>query len=213
MSVLTGNEKRKASCKKIGSDKKKGGHKVEDLFGELFCDPSLTTYKAEADKIITNENTLKFLNGEIGPISNGATSIKSGKNIQFTLGKIPEITNASDKLKAISERRIWEKYLGKSLSNVPASMLCYKNDDSWIFFSMNDIIDFIVEKAIWRELDSGRIKGDFADDSRNGTSQYLTYEYRSTHGSYFLGANGNKGQKFIELLMKNLLFVKMVGRR
>jgi hypothetical protein len=213
MSVLTGNEKRKASCKKIGSEKKKTGHKVEDLFGELFCDPSLTTYKAEADKIITDKKLIDFLDGEIGPISNGATSIKSGKNIQFTLGKIPEITNASDKLKAISERRIWEKYLGKSLSNVPASMLCYKSGDSWIFLNMNDVIDFIAKNASWRELGSGRIKGDFVDGSTKGKTQYLTYEYRKTHGSYLLAANGNKGQKFIELLMKNLLFVKMVGRR
>jgi hypothetical protein len=212
MSLLTGNEKRKASCKAVGSEKKKAGHKVEDLFGELFCDLSPITYKPEADKIITDEKLLMFLHKKIGLVSNGATSIKSSKNIQFTLGNIPEITSASDKLKAISERHIWEKYLGKSLSDVPASMLCYKDIDSWIFFNMKHVIDFITENASWRLLKTGRIKGDFVDDSRKGKSQYLTYEYRSTHGSYFLGANGNKGQKFIELLMKNLLYVKLAGR-
>jgi hypothetical protein len=68
-------------------------------------------------------------------------------------------------------------------------------------FSLPDIINFIVDKCIWRKLKTGRIKGDFNDDSKKGISQYITYEYRNTHKSYFLGLNGGKGKKFIKLLM------------
>lgn len=38
-------------------------------------------------------------------------------------------------------------------------------------------------------------------------SQYITYEYRDTHKSYFLGFNGNKGSKFIDY-HNQLLFWK-----
>ena len=50
-------------------------------------------------------------------------------------------------------------------------------------------------------MKTGRIKGDFNNNSKKGFSQYITYEYRHTHKSYFLGLNGGKGKKFIELLM------------
>jgi hypothetical protein len=73
---------------------------------------------------------------------------------------------------------------------------------------MDDIINFIVQFAKWRKLDTGRIKGDFVDDSKNGSSQYITYEYRTTHKSYFLGLNGGKGRKFIELLKKNIPYLE-----
>ena len=198
MDILTGNAKRKASCKAVGGEKKKTGHKREDVFGERFCDPTATTYKAEADKTITNKELLATLNAGIGPLKTGATSLKSGNNLQFTLGNIPEITDVEDKLAAMSQRSLWEKYLAKSHSANPSSVLCYKHATGWTFFNMDDVLDFIVANATWRLLPTGRVKGDF-----NGT-QYLTYEYRSTHGSYFLGANGNKGKPFIALLKANL---------
>ena len=203
MSTLTGNEKRKASCKAVGSEKKKTGHKREDVFGERFCDPTAITYKAEADKTITNTNLLSTLNVAIGPLKTGAVSLKSGNNLQFTLGNIPEITGVEDKLAAMSTRALWEKYLAKSHSANPASVLCYKHATGWTFFNMDEVLDFIVSRATWRLLPSGRVKGDF-----NGT-QYLTYEYRTTHKSYFLGANGNKGKPFIALLKANLRSVDM----
>lgn len=207
--TMTSNEKRKASCKAVGSEKKRSGHKREDLFGLRFCDPAAITYKAEADKIITNAELLAQLNATIGPVRSGGTSIKSGKNLQFTLGRIPEITDASDKCLAMKDRSLWEKYLGKTHSATPADILCYKTETGWIFFNMSDVITFIVTHATWRELSTGRIKGDFPDTSRGGSSQYLTYEYRATHGSHFLGANGNKGKPFIQLLMANLRFTEV----
>jgi hypothetical protein len=199
METLTSNDKRKASCKAVGSEKKLTGHKREDIFGARFCDPTPTTYKAEADKVITNKDLLARLNAEIGPIRSGATSVKSGKNLQFTLGRIPEITEAADKCLAMSERSLWEKYLGKSQSATPADVLCYRTSNGWRFFNMSEVITFITTRATWRELGTGRIKGDFADSSRAGISQYLTYEHRPRKG-HFLGANGNKGHVFIALL-------------
>ncbi len=70
-----------------------------------------------------------------------------------------------------------------------------------------DIINFIVNNCIWRKLKTERIKGDFIDNSKKGYSQYITYEYRNTHKSYFLGLNGNKGKRFIELLMNNINYI------
>jgi hypothetical protein len=95
--------------------------------------------------------------------------------------------------------------LKKINSDKPVDLLVYKdtNNNRWIFFNIDDIINFIANECIWRKLSTGRIKGDFNDNSRKGKSQYITYEYRNTHNSYFLGLNGNKGKKFIELLMNN----------
>lgn len=56
---------------------------------------------------------------------------------------------------------------------------------------------------MWRKLLSGRIKGDFNDNSKKGKRQYITYEYRTRHKSYFLGLNGGKGIEFIKLLISN----------
>jgi hypothetical protein len=78
---------------------------------------------------------------------------------------------------------------------------------------MADCIQFIVSKATWRGLEAtGRMKADFTDKSRKGYSQYLTYEYRSTHKSHFLGANGNKGLPFIQLLKASIPFLEKVFR-
>ena len=71
---------------------------------------------------------------------------------------------------------------------------------------MDDIINYIVANVKWRKLETGRIKGDFENDSKKGTCQYLTYEYRTTHKSYFLGLNGGKGIEFIDLLKKKIVY-------
>jgi hypothetical protein len=208
---MAANQKRIESCKKVGGEKKRTGHKREDVFGERWCDPSATTYKAEADKTITNEEMLSVLRTTLG-VSSGRCSIKSGKNLQFTLGKIPEITDVEDKVSAISVRAVWEKYLGKSESQSPADVLVYRDDDRWIFFNMRNVIDFIVSSCEWRMTDTGRMKGDFKDGSKKGVRQYLTYEYRQTHKSYFLGANGNRGKAFIEILQEKLPYYQEVDR-
>jgi hypothetical protein len=212
--VLKGNEKRKQSCKMVGGEKKLTGHARERMFTESFGDVTdCVTYKAEADcrMSLTNTRTRdlidtlsKTLNLDMSDPTYLYASIKSGNNLQFTLGNIPEITDAHDKLNAMSEPSLWKKYLQKSESNNPAGLLVYYTPTSWCFFKMDSVIDFIVSKGKWRLLDTGRLKGDFDDSSKKGSSQYLTYEYRSTHKSYFLGANGGKGLAFINLLKANI---------
>ena len=212
--VLKGNEKRKQSCKMVGGEKKLTGHARERMFTEIFGDVTdCVTYKAEADcrMSLTNTRTRdlidtlsKTLNLDMSDPTYLYASIKSGNNLQFTLGNIPEITDAHDKVNAMSEPSLWKKYLQKSESNNPAGLLVYYTPTSWCFFKMDSVIDFIVSKGKWRLLDTGRLKGDFDDSSKKGSSQYLTYEYRSTHKSYFLGANGGKGLAFINLLKANV---------
>lgn len=214
MNALKGNEKRKASCKQVGGEKKRGGHRTEDVFNDHFGVPRPTTYKAEADSRIAPENPRgAALIAQFPHLSSHRVSIKSGKNLQFTLGRIDEVTTSEDPLAALSSRALWEKYLGKSHSENPADLLAYRTATGWVLFDMKKVIDFIVEKCVWRKLESGRFKGDFADTSRARSSQYLTFEYRGTHKSQFLGANGNKGGKFIDLLLKNLLFVRVEDTR
>jgi hypothetical protein len=105
---------------------------------------------------------------------------------------------------------LFNKYLKKNSSDKPADILVYKDIENkrWIFFNMDDIINYIAEKCIWRKLDSGRIKGDFADKTKKGMTQYITYEYRDTHKSYFLGLNGGKGVNFIKLLMDEQIGIR-----
>lgn len=210
MDLLSGNDKRKASCRKVGGEKKRTGHSREDLFNSRFGMPSPITYKAEADCTISPENPGgAAVIARMPGLPSYRTSVKSGNNLQFTLGRIDEVTAAGDPLAVLSSRAIWEKYLAKGNSENPADVLAYRTEDAWLFFSMRQVIDFIVEKCVWRALESGRYKGDFPDGSKKGSSQYLTFEYRGTHGSYFLGANGNKGGPFIRLLTENIPFTRM----
>jgi hypothetical protein len=218
----TGNDKRIESCKKVGGDKKRRGHALEKDFNTQFggADDQIT-YKAVADCTLCPENPntqillsslTKTLNLDTKDSSHLSISLKSGKNLQFVLGNIPEITGAKDsneKLKVMKSSQIWNKYLKKSESEKPAGLLVYYNADtaSWIFFKMDTIVDFIVTNCKWRALETGRMKGDF--ETEKGVAQFLTYEYRTTHKSHFLGANGNKGLPFIELLKKKIAFVEV----
>jgi hypothetical protein len=204
-----GNEKRKESCKKVGAEKKTKGHKREKDFLKKYNPQEVhkpIEYGPTSDTSICPTHPIgNKLNETIKP-SNLSVSNKSGENIQLTLGNIPELKDIdSDKLNNDNEyvHNVFNKYLKKSNSQKPAGILAYKDtkNKKWIFFNIDDIVDYIVDKCIWRKLETGRIKGDFIDDSKKGFSQYITYEYRKTHKSYFLGFNGGKGIKFINLLM------------
>lgn len=216
MEPLRGNEKRKESCKQVGGAKKRTGHAREDMFNRQYGEGDAITYKAEADCVISLENPagaalhsllVKDLKLTKAPGSRLSASLKSGKNLQFTLGNIPEITNAVDKVAAIQERSLWNKYLKKSDSARPADLLVYYDDvaTTWTFFNMDAVIDFIVTRATWRSLTTGRIKGNLPAENKKGFRAILTYEYRQgKHNSHFLGANGNMGKHFIAILMKHL---------
>lgn len=205
--ILVGNDKRIETCKKIGGDKKRKGHKREEDFRKQYNKNDINKpieYGAKADNTIDPQNPIcKILKEKIGVFGFNVSN-KSGNNIQFTLGKIPELENVNiPDLRKEFIKNLFSKYLKKSSSDKPADILVYKDIESrkWVFFNIDDIIEYISEKCTWRKLDTGRIKGDFNDKSNKGISQYITYEYRKKHKSYFLGLNGNTGIKFIKLLM------------
>ena len=213
----TANKKRKESCKKIGAIKKRNGHKNEKDFLKKYNITEVdnpTEYGATSDTSICPTHPIcDELHKTIKP-ANLNVSNKSGKNIQLTLGNIPELKDIDDITKLDKElvRSIMCKYLKKCDSPKPAEILAYKDkeNEKWIFFNTEDIVEFIATKCRWRKLKSGRIKGDFDDDSRKGFSQYITYEYRATHKSYFLGFNGGKGIKFINLLKHPTFGIKYI---
>jgi len=77
---------------------------------------------------------------------------------------------------------------------------------------MIDVINFIVERCTWRLLSTGRLKGDFEDKSSKSKKRaILTYEYRTKHKSYFLGASGGQGKFFIQLLKQNICYYQVEG--
>lgn len=204
----TGNEKRIESCKKVGAEKKNKGHKREKDFLNKYNLTELdkpTEYGATSDtSICPTHEICDKLHETIKP-PNLNVSNKSGNNIQLTLGNIPELQNIEADTLNIDKEYVYNiinKYLKKSDSLKPAGILAYKDtkNKKWIFFNMDDIVNIIVKKCKWRKLETGRIKGDFDDDSKKGYSQYITYEYRAKHKSYFLGFNGGKGSKFINFL-------------
>ncbi len=204
---LKGNDKRIQSCKNVGGEKKRKGHGIEKDFLKQYNVNEVdnpTEYGATSDTTISKNHPIydilvKELNVKDNNVSN-----KSGNNIQFVLGNIPELDNIDVSILTYDYvKNIMNIYLKKINSAKPSNILVYKDELSkrWIFFNMDDIVEYISNNCIWRKLDTGRIKGDFKDNSKKGYSQYVTYEYRNTHKSYFLGLNGGQGRKFIELLM------------
>jgi len=204
------NQKRIDSCREIGEKVRRIGHAREVQFKTQFnsiTELNHPSYKAEADASFDSDHPIQRILLEKLDISGTSCSIKSGRNLQFLLGRLPEIEKISkhcaERLNNDHEfcRSLFNQYLGKSISDLPAELLVYYYNDRWIFFSMNDVISYIVEKCQWRLTPSGRsLKGDFRDSSRKGMRQYLTIEVRKGKGT-FLGANGNRGRPFIELLM------------
>lgn len=207
--IIKGNNKRIASCKKIGGEKKKIGHNREKQFTKQYNIHEINNpieYGAKSDTSIDENHPICQILKEKLDVKGYNVSNKSGNNIQFTLGQIPELNGIEvEQLTEANTNNILNNYLKKIKSDKPADILVYKDVENsrWIFFNINDIITFISKKCCWRKLNTGRLKGDFYDNSKKGFSQYITYEYRNTHKSYFLGVNGNKGKKFIKLLMSD----------
>ena len=207
--IIKGNNKRIASCKKIGGEKKKIGHNREKQFTKQYNIDEINNpieYGAKSDTSIDENHPICQILKEKLDVKGYNVSNKSGNNIQFTLGQIPELNGIEvEQLTEANTNNILNNYLKKIKSDKPADILVYKDVENsrWIFFNINDIITFISKKCCWRKLNTGRLKGDFYDNSKKGFSQYITYEYRNTHKSYFLGVNGNKGKKFIKLLMSD----------
>ena len=208
--------KRVETCKRVGGQVKQRGHDVEKHFNLQFNPENVNKieYGACADAQIKSDhdvmkNLIRIFDESVSSDVN--VSIKSSLNIQITLGRIPELEqeNVMKWLENKSNvRKLMNKYFKKANSSSPVDLLCYYDKTDWIFFNMDHVVDFITTQCEWRTLGSGRMKGDFKDDSNKGKRQYLTYEYRKTHNSYFLGFNGNKGGEFIQLLRDNIDYVK-----
>jgi len=212
---ISGNEKRIKSCQQVGGYHKRKGHHKEKIFNDKYnpnWNGKIST-KAEADcQIEENHPILDTLlsKGIINSKNQRNTSNKSGHSIQLILGNINELSG-EDNLNVINNpekfKKILEKYMKKIESNIPADLLVYDTNYSRLFFNMDHIINYMVENCKLRKLDTGRIKGDFKDDSNKGQSQYFTYEYRGrNHKSYFLGFSGGRGKPFIDLLKSKIKF-------
>jgi len=169
-------------------------------------------YGATSDAIIDESHPVRDVLKKMLSITGMNVSIKSGKNIQFVLGNIPEFKQIQSETEITPEfvTKLLNNYLKKCNSSKPADMLVYKNTISkkWIFFNIMHIIDYIAEKGMWRKLESGRYKCDFKNGTPKGMGQYLTHEHRGTHNSDLLGANGNTGIKLIKLLIDEKYGIK-----
>ena len=213
-SKLKGNDKRIASCKLVGGQIKKEGHNKEEKFNEKY-NPGCQdiTMKAEADCQISKYHEILEKLIELGIINNKDernTSNKSGMSIQIVLGVIPEL-NSENNIDVIQNKenfkQLLEKYFKKNESDRPADLLVYDDNKTRCFFNMDDVINYMVENCMFRKLKSGRIKGDFKDNSKKGKRQYFTYEYRGkNHKSHFIGFSGGKGKPFIELLKTKIKY-------
>ena len=205
---ILSNQKRIQSCKQVGGLHKKEGHEKEKTFNAKY-NPKCTTLtmKAESDCVISEEHPIldKLLeNGIIQNKKQRNTSNKSGGSIQLTLGNIPELSG-EENLEWIKNndnfKNILEKYMKKNKSNRPADLLVYDTNKSRIFFNINHVIDYIVENCTLRKLPTGRIKGDFKDETSLTKKRALfTYEYNKKKKSNFLGFNGKQGKLFINLI-------------
>lgn len=222
---LKGNDKRKESCKKVGREKKREGHDIEVEFMKQFNNPEFMRYqkaKEEGKNTIeygaTSDTTIDeshpvydILKNKLN-ISGVNVTNKSGNNIQFVLGNIPEFKQIQTAAEITHNfvTNLLNNYLKKCNSIKPADMLVYKCtiNKKWIFFNIVNVIDYIAEKGKWRKLESGRYKCDFDNNTKKGIGQYITYEHRSTHNSDFLGSNGNTGIKLINLLMDEKYGIK-----
>jgi len=227
--------KRSESMQKIASLVKNRGHENESLFNSLFGDPDakLSYTKNTPDCMIHSPFHKEELTA-LGP-TGYSVSLKSGNTWQFNLGEIPELTMidewkrtlqrkapASGK-KAITKglhgiewnqqkavlrsKGFWNKYLKKG------DLLCYYDKKVlWTFFNMDQVISFITEFGVWRLIESsGRIKGDFFNQTGQLIHGIITYEYRSeSHKETFvLGAHGGtkenaNGYRLHRLLLKKI---------
>ena len=206
-----------------GSKTKLRGHKYESEFNKKLGEKNakINYSGSSADCKLIDEKLFQKLKNDL-KIEGNDVSLKSGNTIQFHLGILPELTNKKiwiqnlrkikqgNKIVTTSEHGIpfekqkeilnsldfWNKYLRKG------DILCYlDSSNNYIFFNIDDVINFIISNTEWRLLNTGRIKGDIF------SKQYITYEYRQKKNSFVLGAHcGKKGIEFINLLKDKLKY-------
>jgi hypothetical protein len=201
---------------------KKNGHMNEQIFNNIFGD---TLHKvnysgSSADNYICVNNCYyDILYGLSLKLerTNIFCSLKSGSSFQFHLGNINELSdkdfyktslfknnknhtcgkhNISFNIQneILKSFKFWEKYLKKG------ELLCVINDNTYIFFNMNDIINLIISKFNWRLLDTGRIRGDIYNNKG-----IITFEYRPDKNQFLLGHSGkNSGLRLLNILKNEI---------
>ena len=211
------------------SEKKIKGHDNEKDFNYVFGDKNaVINYSGASNDCIILDNAFFEILKKKLKVKSNHVSLKSGNTIQIHLGLLPELTNMGvwnrnlcervingescttsdhgiafeEQIRVLKTYHFWAKYLNGEKGDI----LCYRDkNDKWVFFNMEDVINFIIDKFTWRLLETGRIKGDCQE------KQYITYEYRSEiHKRCFvLGAHGGKkGKEFVDLLMKNIPYLE-----
>jgi len=106
---LSSNNKRIESCKKIGAIVKRRGHDRETEFKSYYnSDNKSIEYGACSDDIMNiNHPITKKIFNEL-KVESFNISIKSGKNIQFTLGNIPELKDIN--IEKLNNKEYVKKY-------------------------------------------------------------------------------------------------------
>jgi hypothetical protein len=231
---------RSESMKKIGRVVKERGHAYEVVFNSLFNKRQKLNFSgASSDCFISGddiEQKLKPLN-----VNGRLVSLKASNTWQFHLGKIPELSDTDFYKKSLKQiipagkskpetcgrhnisfekqevvlrtKSFWKKYFGKG------DYLCYTDRKGlWRFFSMNDVIDFIIENTNWRLLHTGRIKGDYELQVKKANGEVttktfkgiITFEFRNEDHkqTFVLGAHGGtNGLKFMEIISSYIPYV------
>lgn len=215
---------------------KNSGHASEVAFNSLFGKKSVKDMNfsgAGADCEVQKENYIKVLKDKFN-IEKFTVSLKAAKTWQFHLGVIPELSDKEiyiRSLKTISlknksvtsgthnidwekqqevlrSKSFWDKYLKKG------ELLVYTSDkESYYFFRMDDVIDFIINNFSWRLLETGRIKGDVINKSGKIQKGRITFEFRDDDSKkcFVLGAHsGQNGHKFF-LILKEFLDFELIN--
>jgi len=195
--------------------------------GELAKNKLASKLNSKSSNLIClNINEHKTITDAIG--AHGNVSLRVGKNWQFHLGEINEISSISsyskslkaiefdgkklicgihnikweEQLKQLKSYSFWDKYFAKG-----SSVFCFSNDSSeYFFFNIKDIINYIIENTHWRLLKTGRIKGDLSLTERSKKTIF-TIEFRNeSHKKCFVfGAHGgNKGIDLFLILLRNI---------
>lgn len=202
---------------------KREGHKKEEVFHHLYGDSSIDFTKnasgASADNYTGKSNQITARLNDFFRWSRETLSIslKGGNTIQILLGNFPELQSDQikigttpkgntkvtykmtfdEQLEVLRSRKFWNRVLKKG----DIDLMCYFYTEvgEYLFFNMDDVVEFICEKIEWHSLETGRLKGWYEG------KQYLTFEYRRKKKTFVLGAHGGqKGREFVNMLRENI---------
>ena len=156
---LKGNDKRKESCKKVGGDKKRVGHDIEVEFLKQFNNPEFMRhqkakeegkntieYGATSDTTIDESHPVRDVLKDKLSITGANVTNKSGNNIQFVLGNIPEFKQIQSAPEITPEfvTKMLNNYLKKFfLFNINNNIYTYMLHNKTIHNNIIFIIAFI----------------------------------------------------------------------